>query len=81
MFAPELEKFGERFGVLHVELAGACAAQRRQMRAATERLADVVAERADVGALGAGDTEVNVRQIQLQQPQIVLVQQVEELFI
>ena len=47
----------QRHGVGHVEFAGDAAAQRGQVRAAAEFLAEIVGEAADVGALGAGELE------------------------
>ncbi len=41
----------------HVEFSGNAPAQRGQVRAAAELLAEVVREAADVGALGAGDAK------------------------
>ena len=55
-------------GVLDVELPGAEAAQRREMAAATELLADVVAEGAHVGALRAGNGEPGVRDAEFVDP-------------
>src|ERR1041384_7740308 len=71
LFAVELEKFGKGLGILYVELAGTCATEFGQMRAATELLADVMAERADVRAFRARDAEVNAGQFEFQQPEVV----------
>jgi hypothetical protein len=46
----------QRDAALQPERAGGDAPQRRQMRAATERLANVLAERADVGPFAAEDS-------------------------
>ena len=51
----------EREGVGHVPLAGSDAAQRGEVRATAELRAEFVRERADVGALGAGDAELRER--------------------
>src|SRR2546426_1049651 len=71
LLASQLQEVSQRLGIVDIELAGAGAAQPRQMRAAADRFADVVAERAHVRAFRAGNAKVNVRQRQTQQSQIV----------
>ena len=59
----EFEHGVERRGIGHVKFAGNAAAERSQVRAAAEFLAEFMRDAADVSAFGAGDFKLAERRL------------------
>src|SRR2546426_626411 len=71
LFALEVQQLVQRLRIFHIKLTGTRAPQFREMRAATELLADIVTQRANVCAFRARDAEVDAREIEFQHSEIV----------